>query len=213
MNNSFRFRVQIFEFFHSLRIQRSRRIKLNDSKPETLTSKLTSGEFRHFVTKVVFTLCQTFAHLVASESSNRDRLSGLGNSIGDQLADCLGRIFDEWRVKKNKLLIEFVPPPLDIFVDDLIWLIRVLGIVLRLGPRDLALFIQRFRGNLFARDATWFGRSDVHGDVLYQLLKLCAAGGEISLTVYFDHHAYLAAHVDVRSDHTFGSHTALFLLG
>src|ERR1700730_1246040 len=213
MNYSFGSRVQSFEFFHSSRIQRSRRIKLNDSKPETLTSKLTSGEFSDFVTKVVFTLCQTFAHLVASESSNRDRLSGLGNSIGDQLADCLGRIFDERLVEQNKLFIEFVQPALDNFVDDLIWLVRVLGIVLRLRPRDLALFIQRFRGNLFARDATRFGRGDVHGDVLHQLLKLCAAGGEISLTVYFDQHAYLAAHVNVRSDHTFGSHTALFLLG
>ncbi len=137
----------------------------------------------------------------------------MGNPLGDHLTDGLGRIFNEGLVQQNKLFIEFVQPALDDLVDDLVRFARVLGIVLRLGPRDFALFIQRFRGYLFARNMPRLSGRDVHRDVFDQLLKLWTAGGEISFTVYFDQHTHLAAHVNIGSNHALGSHAAFLLFG
>src|SRR5437660_12031865 len=117
---------------------------------DTVRQNLTSGELRNLVAKVVVTFSQAFAHLIASESADGDFLSGLGNFVSDQFTHCLGRILDEWLVKQDEFFIELIQTAIDYSVNDLVRLVRVPGIVLRLGPRDLALFIQRLGGYLLA---------------------------------------------------------------
>ncbi len=67
---------------------------------------------------------ETFAHLVARESTNGDALAGLGNFFGDQFADSLGRIFNERLVDENSFFIELVQPTFDDLLDHLLGLVR-----------------------------------------------------------------------------------------
>src|SRR5205085_2828439 len=71
-----------------------------------------------------------------------------------------------------------------------------------------------FFGSFFAcaRHVARFGRGDVHGDVFDKLLKLIGARDEIRLTVDFDQHTDLAAHVNVRADRAFGRDPPFLLL-
>src|SRR5712692_3641243 len=170
-----------------------------------------SGKLRDFVAKIVAAFLKAFTHFVTRETANRNFLAGLCDFLGDQLADGFLFFLDERLIQKHGLFIELVEAAFNDLVDHVVRFVPVLRIVFGLLARDLALFVQDGGRNLFARNITRLGRGDVHRDVLNQLVKLFAPCDEIRLAVYFDQHADLAAHVNVRADDAFSRHAALFL--
>ena len=69
---------------------------------------LAAGQFRYFISEVVVTFAEPFAHFVASESTNRNLLASLRNFVGHQLADSLCRILDERLIEKHEFFIKLV---------------------------------------------------------------------------------------------------------
>jgi hypothetical protein len=102
-------------------------------------------------------------------------------------------------------------PAFDNFVDDLIRLVGVLRIILGLGAGNFSLLLQSLIGYVVLRDIARLSCGDVHSNVLNELLKLITTRHKVGLAVYFNQHAHLAAHVNVKTDNPFGSDAALSL--
>src|SRR5438046_6164032 len=121
-------------------------------------------------------------------------------------------MFDERLIQQHRFLKELVKTAFDDSVDHLVWLVCILGIVLRLRPGDLTLLFQIRSRNVLTRDITRLSSRDMHSYILYELLKFFASRNEIRLTVYFDKDTDLAAHVNIRTDDAFGCDPAFALL-
>ena len=74
------------------------KIQLRRSK---YSNRRTSGQFRDLVAEIVAAFLQAFAHFVTREAADRNLLAGLGDFLGDQLADGFLFFFDERLIKKT----------------------------------------------------------------------------------------------------------------
>src|SRR5882724_5962130 len=148
----------------------------------------------YFATKVFITPLESFAHLIASETTNRNLLTGFGYLLGDQFSYRLGRVLNEGLIQQDCLFIKLVKSAFDNLVYHLIWLTGILRIVFGLGPGDVSFLFQISRSHFIARNELRLGRGDMHGNVFHQLLKLLATSDEIGLAIYFDENSDLATH-------------------
>jgi hypothetical protein len=64
--------------------------------------------------------------------------------------------------------------------------------------RKIYLALEVFGGYIFRPHVAGIARSDVHGDILEQILKVFGARNEVAFAVHFDEHAEFTASVDVR---------------
>src|SRR6266566_4373542 len=111
---------------------------------------LLAGELGDFTLEIVAAFLYAFAHFVTREAADRDLLTGLGDFLGDQLADGFLFFLDERLIQKHSLFEKLVEAAFDNLIDYIVGFAGVLRIILRLLPRDLALFVQKLSWDLFA---------------------------------------------------------------
>src|SRR5204863_400889 len=159
----------------------------------------------------VSTALQTFTHLIASKSADCNTLARLGSLFGDQLANRLSRVFNEWLIDEHGFFVVLIHATVDNFVDYLIGFACILRIILGLGSRNLSFLIEHTGGYLVSGDEARLSCCDVHCDIFNETLKLVATSDEVSLAIHFNKHADFSAHVNIRTDDAFSCYSAFAL--
>src|ERR1035438_4063491 len=150
------------------------------------------------------------AHLVPGKPRNSDVLAQLGDLGFDQLADGEAGFLDEGLIEQADFFVILRQPAFHDAVD------HVGGFAFESGAAalDVALFLERFAGDVLLADITRVGGGDVHGDIVHQFLEIGVARHEIGLAVDFHQHAELAARMDVTADQAlFGEPRGLLVGG
>src|SRR5439155_14366797 len=99
---------------------------LMPGKPRSLLA----GELGDFALEIVAAFLNAFAHFVTREAADRDLLAGLGDFLGDQLADGFLFFLDERLIQKHGLFEKLVEAAFDNLIDYIVRLAPVLRIVL-----------------------------------------------------------------------------------
>src|ERR1043166_1241602 len=113
-----------------------------DAYARVPSDRLIAGQLCDLVAEVVAALAQTFTHLVTSETANRDLLAGLSHFLGHHFANRLRGLLDERLIEQDELFIKLIQSSFDNLIDHLLRLACVFRIILRLGPGDLAFFVE-----------------------------------------------------------------------
>src|ERR1019366_5039097 len=141
------------------------------------------------------------------EALHRDVLTEFADSGRDELADGDGLLLDEGLLKQAHFLVELGHLAFDDLLDHRSGLAR--GGSLR--AIDVLLFFKGFRSHVLFTDELRIAGSDVHRDVVRQLLELRSARDEIALAIHFHEDADLAARVDVAHYRAFAGGAARLL--
>src|SRR5689334_11368651 len=150
------------------------------------------------------------AYLEAGEAADGDVLAEFADLLRDELRDGDGLLLDEGLVQQADLLVELAHLAFDDLLDD--W--RGLAGCRGLGAIDFLFALHVLGGDILFADVAGIGRSDVHRDVLEQLLKILGAGDKVGFAIQFDEHADLAAGVNVGADRALiGRASSLLLRG
>src|SRR5215469_12376660 len=141
-----------------------------------------------------------FADLEAGEAADGDVFAEVGDRGGDFLTDRDGFVLDKVLLVEAGLLVELFHLALDNLLDDGLWLPGSAG----LRGIDFALLFEHFGRDVFAADVARVYGSDVHGDVVTELLEGFGAGHEIAFAIDLDDYADFSASMDVVADETLG---------
>src|SRR5579883_938576 len=136
--------------------------------------------------------------LEADKAGHRDILAELGDLGFHELLDGERGFLDERLLQQTNFLVELGQTALHDAVENLVRLPFVAGAV----ARDFLFLLEDFGRHFFAAQIARIGRGDVHRDIVHQLFEIIGARDEVGFAVDLNHHAELAAGMDVAADET-----------
>ena len=163
----------------------------------------------NFSGEVVNTLLDAFTEVEAREATDGDLLTNLRGRSLHEIFDGHVRVLDEI-LGDERLLVHQL---FDAAVDDLFANVLRLGQEVLLLHLDVAFARNHFLVGVGRADVLNFrARSDLHGEILRELLESVTASDKVGLAVELEQDADARARVDVRDDGALGGDAARLLV-
>jgi len=163
----------------------------------------------NFSGEVVNTLLDAFTEVEAREATDGDLLTNLRGRSLHEIFDGHVRVLDEI-LGDERLLVHQL---FDAAVDDLFANVLRLGQEVLLLHLDVAFARNHFLVGVGRADVLNFrARSDLHGEILRELLESVTASDKVGLAVELEQDADARARMDVRDDGALGGDAARLLV-